>query len=443
MSRRWKGVTLVGIFVVSLLVLGTVAQAKKLQINVICWAGIRSEGPTRGTAEDYMAMYPDVYINVEAGPWEDFTSRIMFDVAAGTNAYDLVWLDPQFLGGYYNAGYVEVLDKYIIQDAEWFAEFKSDVYPQLLDGPYRCVYDDKWIGIPPDSNAGVFYYRKDVFENAGIGEPPKTWPEVYEVAAKIHNPPTMYAMGGMYAGFWAFDTWMNYLYSAEGRLYDPVTKISRIDDDRAVLAAQLFKDNVKYIPRDALSWGEELCFEALVNAGTVAMVPASWANPIPTDPNLSKFADVMGITQIPSIEGKRHPALGGFFWTIGARSPQEVKDQTWDFVKFYLARDRNERLIELGAQPFRISALNHPKALELNRPYYPYLADALENAWARPYDPEYAVIGQVIGRELMNILMDRKTIESALHDTAVEIWDQFVRSGRFQKEAVPEKYRKS
>jgi len=441
MFKKWIVVMLAGVFVLSILAVGIPAQAKKQEINVIVWAGIRCEGPVRGLAKDYETLNPDVKINIGAAPWEDYETRIMFDVASGTNAYDLIWLAPQFIGGFYNAGYLEVLDKNLIEDAEWFAEFKSDVYPQLLDGDYRCFYEGKWIGLPPESNAGLFYYRKDVFAKAGIEKVPDTWEEVYEVAEKIHNPPEMYAMGGMYKGMWSFDTWQHYLYSAGGRLYDPVTKVPRIDDARAVRAAELFKENIKWIPRDALSWGEGLCTEALAKAGTVAMVPAAWASPIPTDPNLSKFADVMGVTQIPKIDGVRHPGLAGFFWSIGARSPEKTKKAAWEFMKFYLSRENNEKLIEYGGQPIRISALNHPKALEMNRRYYPELCKALEKGMGRPTDPEYAVAAEVIGRELMNILMERATIKEALHDTAVQFWSLFVRSGRIQEDQVPPEYR--
>lgn len=441
MFKKWIVVMLAGVFALSILAVGIPAQAKKQEINVIVWAGVRCEGPTRGLAKDFVALNPDVQINIEAGPWADFETKIMFDCASGGNVYDLIWLDSNFMGGYYNAGYLEVLDKYLIQDAEWFADFQSDVYRPLLDGIYRCVYDGKWIGLPPDSNAALFYYRKDVFAKAGIGKAPDTWEEVYEVAEKIHNPPGMYAMGGMYRGFWSFDTWMTYLYSAEGRLWDPVTKIPRIDDARAVRAAELFKENLEWIPKDALSWGEELCFEALAKAGTIAMVPASWANPIPTDPNLCRFADVMGVAQVPKIDGVRHPALGGFMWAIAARSPEKTKKAAWELMKFYLSRENNEKYIEYGGQPFRISALNHPKALEMNRPYYPDLCTALETCWARPTDPEYAVAAQVIGRELMNILMERRTVKEALHDTSVQFWELFVKSGRFREDQIPLEYR--
>ena len=40
-------------------------------------------------------------------------------------------------------------------------------------------------GMPVDSGPMAFYYDKEVFDKAGISEPPSTWDEFYQDAKKI------------------------------------------------------------------------------------------------------------------------------------------------------------------------------------------------------------------------------------------------------------------
>jgi len=447
MLKKWKSVTMVGVFTMGMLVMGNFVQAQKKEsvpLNIIVWGGIRAEGPTRGLAKDYQKLNPHVKFNIEAGPYEDYTTRVAFDVVSGTNAYDLVWLDPKYLGGFVNAGYVEPLDRYLLEDTAWWEDFKGDVYRNVLYGPqnqYRCLYKGHWYALPSgDSNTAVFYYRKDVLAEAGIAKAPETWDEVFEAAEKVHRPPKMFAIANTYRRFWAWDTFMTYLYSAGGRLWDPETKIPRINDKAAIRAAEVYKETFKWVPKDALNWGEELLHEALAKSGTIAMSPVAWANPVPTDPNLSAFAEVTVAKVVPRLDGNARPAMAGFFWIMSTRS--RFKDEAWNFLKFEMSRENNEKRIEYGGQPCRISALLHPKAVELGKPYFQVLADSLETAGVRPTDPEFIQAEQIMGKELVDILMERKSIKQALDDAQAAIWQVFVGSGRFEPEDVPPEYRK-
>ena len=47
------------------------------------------------------------------------------------------------------------------------------------------TFDNKFYGFPDLSSARAFFYNKDLFEKAGIAEPPKTWAEFEDAAKKI------------------------------------------------------------------------------------------------------------------------------------------------------------------------------------------------------------------------------------------------------------------
>ena len=48
-----------------------------------------------------------------------------------------------------------------------------------------ATYDGKVWAVPWYTDAGLLYYRKDLLEKSGYSEPPETWDELMEMAAKV------------------------------------------------------------------------------------------------------------------------------------------------------------------------------------------------------------------------------------------------------------------
>jgi len=66
------------------------------------------------------------------------------------------------------------------------AEFdKSQYLPGIV--AYYSKPDGTMLSFPYNSSSPILYYNKDAFEKAGLdaGNPPRTWPEVFEAAKKI------------------------------------------------------------------------------------------------------------------------------------------------------------------------------------------------------------------------------------------------------------------
>jgi multiple sugar transport system substrate-binding protein len=57
---------------------------------------------------------------------------------------------------------------------------------RYLDGPLEAVqYEGKTWGVPWFTDAGMFYYRKDLLERSGFSEPPQTWDAMKEMVEKV------------------------------------------------------------------------------------------------------------------------------------------------------------------------------------------------------------------------------------------------------------------
>lgn len=57
-----------------------------------------------------------------------------------------------------------------------------------LAGPLGAVqYEGKMWGVPWFTDAGMFYYRKDLLEKNGFSEPPRPWEEMKEMTEKVRQ----------------------------------------------------------------------------------------------------------------------------------------------------------------------------------------------------------------------------------------------------------------
>ena len=64
--------------------------------------------------------------------------------------------------------------------------FTDEVKRDHIDGSLQpMTYEGKTYEVPWFTDAGMFYYRKDLLEGSGFSGPPKTWDEMREIVAKV------------------------------------------------------------------------------------------------------------------------------------------------------------------------------------------------------------------------------------------------------------------
>ncbi|MGH3145686.1 MAG: extracellular solute-binding protein, partial [Rubrobacter sp.] len=85
----------------------------------------------------------------------------------------------------------------IVGDVIWPAQFAANGWvadltdrftdaDEFLPGPMQAAtYEGKVYAVPWYTDAGLLYYRQDLLEKSGYSEPPATWTELQEMAAKV------------------------------------------------------------------------------------------------------------------------------------------------------------------------------------------------------------------------------------------------------------------
>lgn len=135
------------------------------------------------------------------------------------------------------------------------------------------TYQGNTYWIPHHGSTQVLFYRKDLFEQAGV-TPPEAYDDLFGLASKFTNNPNFPDVWGFSTtpkqGEWASSTWSTWLWSWSGEYFDekwnPV-----FNDQVGVDSLKAYAETVNRSSPDAPNWGNEESGAAL-QQGLLAML---------------------------------------------------------------------------------------------------------------------------------------------------------------------------
>jgi multiple sugar transport system substrate-binding protein len=158
--------------------------AEPVTITFASWV---NETPMMNELRDrFQVVHPNITVEFQGVPAEEMDARLTTQVAGG-NPPDSVYLDMSSVVDYASRNALVDLDPYI---AKSIAVKRDDYIGAFLDS---VLWEDKMFGLPYDGETTGLFYRKDLFEAAGITEPPKTWEEL-EAAAQALTTEGQYGL---------------------------------------------------------------------------------------------------------------------------------------------------------------------------------------------------------------------------------------------------------
>jgi multiple sugar transport system substrate-binding protein len=216
-------------------------------------------------ASDFHSLHPNITIEFQAVSADNSTTKLTTQVAGGT-APDVAYMDAGAVEQFASRGALVNLDGYIAGTPE--LNF-SDFVPQIID---TAKFEDSVYGIPFDGETTGLFYRTDLFEAAGIDQPPTTWEEFEADAAKLTDP------SKKQYGFAEFAPeaeyyFLPFLWQGGGHLTTDGGDTIAFDSPEAKAAADFYVGLRKYSPPDyysSYSWDGRVAFAA----GHVAMFEA-------------------------------------------------------------------------------------------------------------------------------------------------------------------------
>lgn len=313
---------------------------------------------------------------VEMAPNEMFTKTIA-EHRAGTGAYDLLNVMPQWLPDLVQAGAVELLDPFI--EKHGYRAEMDDIAPAYAG---QGIYDGKVYGLPDDGDVLILYYRTDLFGDAANQQafkarygwdlaPPKDWEQFYQVSQFFNDK--LKPQGGNGSALIQAAGLVHFIFemrhrTAGGRFFDAETMKAAINSDIGVGVLKDMQRQLDNMPAGAGAWGPIEVLSAWL-AGNLAMTmwwppPGRWSEGYGMD--LKEFewvpkSKVKGLVGYALPPGGRPELAAGFDLCVASGSKH--KEAAYLFAQWLNSKEISAIRVQQPyalRDPFRLAHYESP-----------------------------------------------------------------------------------
>ena len=398
---------------------GGTASAGSGKTLKIAWAEWEPAKQLQKLCDDYKKE-TGVAVEVQQIPWSNFETEIKKTWSAQGDAYDLIVGDSQWLGkGATQGHYVELTD--------WAKTNVpiADIAPAALSeyGEYPAG-SGKLYGLPCMSDATVFAYRKDKFDDpaskaaykAKYGKEltvPATWDDFQKVAEFFTHPDKgEYGAALFYAKEYdgvtmGFD---QVLWSFGGQLSDGKRVEGVLNNAVGVKALEYYVGLKKFTPPGSQNYYFSECIRDF-QEGKVAMAQSWFAFCPDLTGDKNKFKDKTGYFPVPAGPAGQFVSLGGQGISISAYSKNQ--DEAKKFLAWFQKQDTQLKWVKLGG----LTANNKAAATDDFKKATPYnivFTQSVPHLKDFYNSPDYSELLTVSQNELNAAVAGGKTPKAAL-----------------------------
>jgi arabinogalactan oligomer / maltooligosaccharide transport system substrate-binding protein len=374
-----------------------------------------NEGPAfQELIKRFNEEYPNVQVNYESVPFAEAQNKFKTAAASGSGAPDILRAEVAWVPEFASLGYLYALDGTALLEEQ----------DDFLETPMSSnVFDGKTYGVPQVTDTLALMYNKQLFEEAGIEEPPTTWDEVSEAAAKLKKV----GADGIYINSGGYFT-LPFIYGEGGDLVDPEAQEITVSDDEAVAgiteAQELVESGAAVKPVANDPYGTMM---TLFKEGKVGMIingPWEVAN-IDGDPNFGGF-DNLGVAAVPAGSAQSGAPVGGHNYVIYEGMDDAKAEAAIAFVNFMSSAESQAFIAEeLGLLPTRQSAYDMPEVAENEK--VAAFQPALESALPRPWIPEGGQFFAPLDEMATKVLIQGADVEKSLDAVAKKYKNEVVK----------------
>jgi len=415
---------------------GKVQPYKGVTIRINGFRDVCSETAVKILKESNFEEKTGIRVEYVLNEFDVMVETQTMDFLAGTGTYDVVGVDQPSLGKYVEAGWIYPLDEFI-NDPILPNPYIEDFIPAVFDPSSR--WKGKIYTFPLGAYGNLYGYRKDLFEEYGIGGPPETFEEMLGIAMILNNPPERYGMTA-YAKrgeFLSYDV-ASYLWAWGSGFIDVVNKKILFDNEAGMKALEFYSNlflKWKVVPPGSLYYGHPEFTESIRSglAATGLMIQEAIGAPM-EDPKVSKVGGKIGYAVVPGKrlpDGtiRRHGCIGCVALAINADSKN--KEAAYLVAWFLTSKEIQKEYGLRGGRPVRFSGYEYPEVLK-KYPEYRIIKEALPIGRCRPNIPEYPSISEIFSTTLHEVLSGIKPLK-AMHKSAEE-------ATKILKKAYPEAF---
>ena len=380
-----------------------------------------------------------IKINVIQEPWGSFGDLFFTEMAAQGDSWDMVVGDSQWLGQGATQGHYLDLTDFMV--SEGLADSVTDATLTYY-GEYPTG-SGNYYGFPTEGDADGWAYRKDLFEDPANMEafeaeygyplaPPEDYMQLMDIAKFFTRPDEGIYGVAIYtqADYDAMTMGVeNVMFSWGADWKDENNNVLGIvNSPEAIESLQFYRDLYDCCQAPGLS----NAFFAEVNdaftSGQAAMAMNYFAFfPALVNPETNPHADGTGFFVNPAgPDGDQHAALGGQGMSIINYIPDERKEASKDFIRWFAQEDVQAEWGALGGYTCNSNILQTQEFLDV-APFNPAFAETMtfvKDFWNVPVFGELLSVAQ---REFGKFVVEGEgTAEEAMNAIAEE-HDQILR----------------
>lgn len=273
-------------------------------------------------------------------PENDLRQKVTQDVSLNAGNFDIVMISSYETPIWAQSQWLEPLNPFFEQMSE---EERNtyDLDDVLQTWRTSLSFEDQLYSIPFYGESSSLFYRKDLFEQAGIEMPERpTWDQVTGFAEQLHDPDggvngiTLRGLPGWGANMAPFGTFLN---TYGGRWYNENWE-PQLDSPEVKAAIESYTNLASnYAQSGIVSDNFPECL-TLFSSGNAAMwYDATVAGGLVTDES-SDVADKVGFAYGPTAE-VTNGAHWLYSWSLGIETASKNKEAAFEFLKWATNKD--------------------------------------------------------------------------------------------------------
>lgn len=398
------------------------------KVTLWMWKAAHDTLTNSGVLDEFAKEYPDVQVEIVEYAPADVYQKLPLALQAGTGAPDISLVENSHLAQVVSLGgltdmtewvtpYIDKMNAYKWADAE-------------LDGKYYAM--------PWDSGPVVFYYRRDVFEAAGLPSDPDsvsdlvaTWDDYFNVCKTIKEKTGSSCFSNNkannYARLYEMMLWQQGLgyYNDEGQVtVDSPENIATLEMMKKFWDEDLTSDQLEWTD----GWYAELAAET--DAKPIAtLIEAAWMGAFLKGWIAPGTEGKWGVALMPAMqEGQVRAANdGGSAFVIPEQS--QNKEAAWALTEFLFGRVENQVAMFKSSDFFPSleaayddAVFSEPDPFFADQPVRPVYVDVVKEVpIAHVYGPHYPEMNGFVATAIQKVATGDMSPEDALKEAAEAI----------------------
>ena len=364
-------------------------------------------------------------IQLDVTPFNGMVDKMRNSVRGQQGSFDIVNINAQSLAEMYAGGFLkplkEIDSSFSLPDG--VLDFGGSSYWNAATSSFDAKAE--LLGVPTNGNVEVLYYRKDLYEKAGL-KVPETWDDLLANAKALQSPPKQYGFVTRGTRDSILFDFSPFLFSYGGSFFanpENGDYSVTLNSPQGLQALEMFIKLANEAGPGNTGAMEQAELIQLLSTGKAAQGSAVVAAVADLqDPNKSIVSDTIETALLPAGPGGKHASVAGH-WIAGIPKnvPEENQKAALSFLKWFLEKDTQVAYTEAGGIPIRKDLADTKLA---DDPQYRFIKAFSENAdVAKMNTPlkEGVRLKEVISLYLNRALIGEISPKDALNGAAKDV----------------------